>query len=136
MVEIQIEYRGELRTGSVHGPSGTELVTDAPTDNQGRGESYSPTDLVATALGTCMATIMAMAARERGIELAGTRVRVEKHMAAEPVRRIARLEVTIEVPHDLDEEARATLEEAARGCPVTASMGAEVEIPVTFRWGS
>ena len=92
MVEIHLEYRGDLHTEAVHGPSSTRLETDAPKDNQGRGDSYSPTDLLATALGTCMVTIMAMAARERGIELAGTRVRVEKHMVKDPRRRVGRLD--------------------------------------------
>ena len=84
MIEIHIDYQGDLRTHAVHGPSQTELITDAPVDNQGRGESFSPTDLVATALGTCMATIMGIVAKRKQIDLRGMTIRVEKHMSADP----------------------------------------------------
>src|ERR1700760_4476107 len=104
MVAIQLEYQGELHSKAVHGPSGTELNTDAPKDNQGRGESFSPTDLVATALGTCMLTVMGIMARTLNLDIAGTTARVEKEMTAAAPRRIERLAVKIHVPHALSPE--------------------------------
>ncbi len=136
MVEIQVTYEGELRCRAVHGPSGAELVTDAPVDNHGRGESFSPTDLVATALGSCMLTIMAIAAEARGWDLRGTRVTVVKEMVADPRRRIARLVVRVRTPRPFDPEARRVLESAALGCPVQMSLPDTVDRPVTFDWDS
>ena len=98
MVKISIDYMGGLRCSAEHGPSGDTLTTDAPADNQGKGEAFSPTDLVATALGTCMATIMGIYARGREIPLEGMSVEVSKEMTPAPPRRIARLAVTINVP--------------------------------------
>ncbi|RMH02332.1 MAG: OsmC family peroxiredoxin [Planctomycetota bacterium] len=134
-VEIEIAYQGGLRCRAVHGPSGTTLLTDAPVDNCGRGESFSPTDLVATALGACMLTIMGIVAERHGIDLSGATVRVEKHMAAAPRRRIAALPVTIQVPGPIGEEDRRRLEYAARTCPVHASLGETIERPIRFVWG-
>lgn len=134
MVEIHIEYTGELRCTARHAPSGTELVTDAPVDNQGKGASFSPTDLVATALGTCIATTMAIVAERHAWSLAGLRVSVTKKMVADPVRRIGELEVEIHAPSGLDERARATLEKTARTCPVHKSLAANVSIPMRFHW--
>lgn len=136
MVQIDIEYQGDLRCRARHGPSGTELLTDAPVDNQGRGESFSPTDLVATALGACMLTIMGIVAKRHGWDLAGARVKVEKGMIADPARRIGRLAVTISVPAELDAAARGALERAAFTCPVHQSLSPATEIPVTFLWGA
>src|ERR1700761_299735 len=98
MVAIELQYQGDLHTKATHGPSGAELTTDAPKDNQGRGESFSPTDLVATALGSCMLTVMGIMARTLDVDIAGATATVEKEMAAAPSRRIARLAVTIHVP--------------------------------------
>ncbi len=136
MVEIQIAYEGQLHCTATHGPSGTRLTTDAPKDNMGRGESFSPTDLVATALGTCILTTMAIAAQRRGLELNGATARVTKEMVTTPSRRIGRLTVEIVMPQDLPEEERTRLEHAAHACPVHKSLHPDVEIPVTFRWGS
>jgi putative redox protein len=135
MVEINITYDGDLRCTAAHGPSGTILQTDAPKDNMGKGESFSPTDLVATALGTCMMTVMGIAARKMEIDLTGTRVRVLKEMAAAPARRIARLTVEFSLPRAITPEQRRQLESAAHACPVSKSLGADVDIPVTFHWG-
>jgi putative redox protein len=135
MVEIRIGYDGELRCTAAHGPSDARLCTDAPVDNHGRGESFSPTDLLATALGTCMVTVMGITARTRGWDLAGTRARVVKRMVADPARRVGGLAVSIEVPADPGAEARRVLEETARGCPVARSLAAELETTVAFRWG-
>ncbi len=135
MVAIQIEYQGELHCRAVHEPSGAELNTDAPKDNQGRGESFSPTDLVATALGTCMLTVMGIAARTLEIDIAGSRATVEKMMTTAAPRRIARLAVTIHVPGMVSPENQQKLERAAHTCPVHKSLHPEVEAPVKFRWG-
>lgn len=135
MVRIDIAYEGRLRCRAVHGPSGTEIRTDAPTDNMGRGESFSPTDLVATALGTCMMTVMGIAAERHGIALDGATVRVGKEMITGPTRRIGQLTVDITVPGEISAEDRRRLKAAAMTCPVHRSLHPDVRTPVTFRWG-
>ena len=135
MVTISVVYEGELRCRAIHDPSGEELTTDAPVDNHGRGESFSPTDLVGVAMGTCMVTIMGIAAEKHGLDLTGTTARVEKRMVADPKRRIGALEVVIHVPREIAPEHRRMLERAAMACPVHASLRPEVEVPVRFRWG-
>jgi putative redox protein len=134
MVEIQIAYQGKLRCSATHVDSGATLLTDAPKDNMGNGESFSPTDLVATALGTCMLTTMGIAAQRMEIDLSGTTVKVTKEMVLAPTRRIARLSVTFHVPMSLTPEQRQKLENAAMTCPVHKSLRPEVEIPVSFKW--
>jgi len=136
MVHIQVRYEGDLHCNSVHGPSGTVLATDAPVDNQGRGESFSPTDLVATALGTCMLTTMGIVAKRHGWAMEGASATVEKFMVADPARRIGKLDVKIKMPGGLDERARETLERTARTCPVHKSLAPSVEIPLVFEWGA
>ena len=135
MVQVDVVYEGGLRTRAVHGPSGCELVTDAPVDNQGKGESFSPTDLVATALGTCMLTIVGIVAERHGWPVEGASARVEKGMVADPVRRIGRLEVVIRVPGEFSEKEQELLQKAALTCPVHKSLSAEMEIPVRFEFG-
>ena len=130
MVHIDIEYTGGLRCQAVHGPSSRTLETDAPVDNHGRGESFSPTDLVATAMGTCMATVMGIYAEAHGINLTGMRVSVSKEMTATPPRRIARLSTEIRFPAGVVKND--TLERVALTCPVHQSLHPEVEKPVTF----
>ena len=132
MVKIEGRYLGQLRCEATHGPSGSKIVTDAPADNMGRGEMFSPTDLVATALGTCIVTILGIVAARRGIDIGDVRWSVEKHMATEGIRRIARLPVTIHLPAALDEETRAILEHAAYTCPVHKSLHPDVEAPLSF----
>jgi putative redox protein len=132
MVEIEVEYAGGLRCTSRHGPSGSTISTDAPKDNEGRGESFSPTDLLATALVTCMLTTMGIVARKQGWNFDGARARVEKHMVADPLRRIARLPVRIEMPRGLPKDARPVLEKTALTCPVHVSVNPGIERPVTF----
>ena len=132
MVRIAIEYGGELHCTATHGPSARKLETDAPVDNQGKGESFSPTDLVATALGTCMATIMGIYAQRHGIDLKGMKIEVTKEMTQTPPRRIARLASQIWMPPHL---ARNTaLEQAALTCPVHQSLHLDIEKPVVFHW--
>ncbi len=134
MVEINGKYQGDLHCSARHGPSGSVLATDAPKDNQGRGEAFSPTDLVATALGTCMATLMGLFAERHHIDLKGMRIAVTKEMASQPTRRIGRLttEVWVPLPRSLPE--REALERAALTCPVHHSLHPDVEKPVTFHW--
>ncbi len=134
MVQIDISYEGGLRCEATHGPSGQKLHTDAPVDNHGRGESFSPTDLVATALGSCMATIMGIVADRHGVDLRGMTIGVKKIMSADTPRRIAKLETTIEVPLPPDHPQRVLLENAALTCPVHKSLHPEMEKPVDFRW--
>ncbi|MEZ6197510.1 MAG: OsmC family protein [Planctomycetota bacterium] len=134
MVEIRGRYDGDLRCTSRHLPSGAELATDAPRDNEGKGECFSPTDLVATALGSCMLTIMGIYARRHEIDLRGAGFRIEKHMQTDP-RRIGQLVVEIEVPIALDARHREGLERAAMACPVKKSLHPEIDIPVRFVFG-
>jgi uncharacterized OsmC-like protein len=134
MIEINVDYQGELRCHAVHGPSHCELLTDAPVDNCGKGESFSPTDLVATAMGTCMATVMGIVAQRKQLDLKGMTVRVEKHMSTDSPRRIVRLPVTINVPLPSDHPERALLEATALSCPVHQSVHPDIDKPVTFVW--
>ncbi|MGC3988113.1 MAG: OsmC family protein [Chthoniobacteraceae bacterium] len=131
MVKISIEYTGQLHCDATHGPSGAVLSTDAPVDNHGKGESFSPTDLVATALGTCMATVMGIYARERDIDLSGMKIEVSKEMTPPP-RRIAKLTTEIWMPPALPRNL--ALENVALTCPVHRSVHPDVEKPVTFHW--
>jgi uncharacterized OsmC-like protein len=133
MVNISIEYTGGLHCKAIHEPSKSKIATDAPADNQGKGESFSPTDLVATALGTCIATTMGIVAERNQIELRGMTVRVSKEMADAP-RRIARLTTEVHVPLPNDHPQRELLEKTALGCPVHRSLPAEMERPTTFFW--
>jgi putative redox protein len=135
MVEITATYEGQLRCVATHGPSSAILRTDAPKDNMGRGEAFSPTDLVATALGTCMLTTMGIVAQRNNIAFAGARVRVTKEMVSQPHRRIGTLGVEISVPGEFGEEDRRRLEAAALHCPVHRSLHPDVQMPVTFKWG-
>ncbi len=135
MVTIQLEYQGDLHCRAIHGPSGSSINTDAPKDNQGRGESFSPTDLVATALGTCMLTVMGIMARTLEIDIAGSTATVEKEMTSAPPRRIRRLAVKIHVPHSLSIENQHKLERAAHTCPVHKSLHPDIETPIEFSWG-
>lgn len=132
MVKITGEYQGELHCTARHEPSGNLLVTDAPKDNQGRGEAFSPTDLVATAFGTCVATTMAIAARKHGVELTGFRYEVTKEMSADAPRRISRLTLNVWLPANVNQVGREILERAAHGCPVHRSLAPEVEKLITF----
>jgi putative redox protein len=135
MVEIQVVYEGQLHCQATHGPSKATLVTDAPTDNMGKGESFSPTDLVATALASCILTVLGIVAQRHELNLSGTTAKVTKEMVAEPVRRIGRLSVDIRVPRALAEEDRRRLEHAASICPVKRSLHPDIDIPITFHWG-
>ena len=134
MVQIDISYDGGLHCTAKHLPSGTTLTTDAPVDNQGKGESFSPTDLVATALGTCIATTMDIYARRKDIDLTGLKITVQKEMTTSAPRRIAKLTTEIWVPLPLSADPERHLERVALGCPVHASLHTEVEKPVTVHY--
>ena len=138
MVEISVKYEGDLHCFAIHGPSRAELFTDAPKDNLGKGEAFSPTDLAATSLGVCMLTTMAIVAAKQSLDLdlLGSRATVRKHMTATSPRRIQKLEVTMEIPLPKTLPSRATLEEAALNCPVALSLHPEIEKTVTFSWSS
>lgn len=133
-VEITVEYKGDLHCTTTHAPSKTTLNTDAPTDNGGKGEAFSPTDLVATAFGTCVMTIMGLIAQRSGIELEGTKIHVVKEMAAAPLRRIGSISATVTFPKGLsipDAEKRK-LEAAVGMCPVKQSLHPDVKIDAKF----
>jgi putative redox protein len=134
MVRIEVTYQGGLRSIATHGPSQNKLTTDAPVDNHGKGESFSPTDLVATALGTCMLTVMGIYAERHGVDMSGASVTVDKEMTAVPVRRIAKLTSEIRMPLPADHPQREALERIALTCPVHQSLHPEVEKPVRFIW--
>ena len=134
MVEIKIDYQGDLHCRAVHGPSGTALETDAPVDNNGRGESFSPTDLVATALGVCMATVMGIVAKRKEIDLEGMTVDVKKHMSTDTPRRISKLEVDIRMPLPADHPERKLLEATGTGCPVHQSLHPDVIQEIRWHW--
>ncbi|MCW1883376.1 OsmC family protein [Luteolibacter flavescens] len=134
MVEIKIDYQGDLHCSALHVPSGTTLETDAPVDNNGRGESFSPTDLVATGLGVCMATVMGIVAKRKEIPLEGLKVAVRKHMSTDTPRRISKLEVDLDMPLPADHPERKMLESAGNGCPVHHSLHPDIEVVLNYRW--
>ena len=131
MVRIEATYDGDLRCTATHGPSGKTLVTDAPVDNNGKGESFSPTDLLATSMLTCVMTIVAIRADSKGIDVSGMNGSIEKSMAANP-RRIAKLEVTVNLPSDISMDDRAWLITEGCNCPVCVSVSESMEVDVTF----
>lgn len=136
MPTVQTTYLGELRTEATHLQSGTTIITDAPTDNNGKGEAFSPTDLVAAALGSCMMTIMGIVARRDGIDLKGSQMEITKVMSAEPPRKIAKVVVKLSMLTDteLNEVNKAKLERAAYTCPVALSLHPDIEQAITFEW--
>ncbi len=132
MVTFTITYDGGMRCRATHGPSGTVIATDAPKDNHGRGEAFSPTDLTATALATCILTTMAIQTRTDGLALEGIRAEVEKHMTTTPPRRIARLVVRLHMPHGIPAAAREKLVKIAHSCPVALSLHPDVVQELSF----
>jgi putative redox protein len=134
MVEIKLTYEGDLHCHAVHGPSGNTLSTDAPVDNNGRGEAFSPTDLVATALGACMATVIGIVARRKGIAVEGMKIHVRKFMSDDAPRRISRLELDLDMPIPASHPDAKLLESAARGCPVHHSIHPDIDMVMNWRW--
>ena len=134
MAIISTSYLGDLRTEITHVQSGSKVFTDAPTDNNGKGESISPTDMVAAALGSCMLTLMALAARRMGIELKGTRVDIDKVMASNP-RRIAEIRLNFHFPEEYDDKSRKIIERAGETCPVGKSLHPDLKQVITYHYG-
>jgi len=135
MATSKVTYLGGLRTQSIHLQSGTEIITDAPVDNQGKGEAFSPTDLLATSFANCMLTIMGIAARTHEIDMDGTTAEVTKVMAAEP-RRVAEIHVNFSFPKkdEYSDKQKKILEHAALTCPVHYSLHPDIKRPVDFGW--
>ncbi len=133
MVKCKMTYQGGLHTELLHEPSGATICTDAPVDNHGKGESFSPTDLMCSAMAGCMATIMGIYAEEHGLQLTGMTIEVGKVMNANP-RRIARIETTITVPLPADTPHKAALEQCALGSPAMRSFHPDIDVPITWNW--
>jgi uncharacterized OsmC-like protein len=129
----KVTYLGDLRTSSIHLQSGTEILSDAPTDNHGRGEAFSPTDLVANALGSCMISIMAIKSKDLDLDLVGSTVSVTKIMQAEP-RKIAKIITVVEMSIATTEKNKTILERAAMTCPVFLSLNPDIEKEINFIW--
>ena len=134
MATVRAKYLGDLRTECVHVQSGTKIITDAPSDNQGKGEAFSPTDLCATAVATCIMTIMGIYGQEHGVDVTGTEMEITKIMSANP-RRIGKIEVVFKMPaRPYSAKEKASLERCASSCPVHLSLHPEVEQVFTFLW--
>ena len=133
MATSNITYVGDLRTVCIHLQSGTQILTDAPTDNHGKGEAFSPTDLVATALGSCMVSIMGIKSKDLNVDLKDSTVSITKIMQAEP-RKIAKIEVILNMAIEASEKNKTILERAAITCPVLLSLHPDIEKDVVFNW--
>jgi uncharacterized OsmC-like protein len=129
----KVTYLGDLRTSSIHVQSGNEIISDAPLDNNGKGEAFSPTDTVANALASCMMTVMGIKARDMDLDLTGSTAAVTKIMNAEP-RRIGVIEITFEMVGTDDQKNITILERTAMTCPVFMSLNTEIEKRITFNW--
>jgi len=134
MVQQNITYLGELRCEAVHGPSSVHLITDAPTDNQGKGESFSPTDLVVTALATCIITTAGIIAQREHVNLEGTKIYAEKHMSTDSPRRIVKVVLDFDMPKSIPLNFRTKLKATAASCPVKQSIHPDVEVDISFRF--
>lgn len=134
MVEIKLSYKGDLHCSAVHTPSGNVIVTDAPVDNNGLGQAFSPTDLVATALASCVATVIGIVAKRKQLAVEGMEVVARKFMSTDQPRRICRIELDIMVPLAADHPDRNLLESAARGCPVHHSIHPDIEVATNWNW--
>lgn len=136
MPTSKIIYLGDLRTSATHLQSGEQIITDAPLDNNGRGEAFSPTDLAATSLGSCAMTIVGIVARRDEVDLSGSEISITKIMSAEPPRRIAKVEVAFKMktPTEISDELKAKYERAAHTCPVALSLHPDIEQVFSFEW--
>jgi uncharacterized OsmC-like protein len=133
MPTSKVTYLGELRTSSLHLQSGSEIISDAPIDNNGKGEAFSPTDTVANGLASCMFTVMGIKAREMGVDFSGSTADVTKVMAAEP-RRISEIHVTFNMSIEADEKTKTILERTALTCPVHYSLHPDIKREIVFNW--
>jgi putative redox protein len=134
MVEINTIYTGSLHCTATHKPSGVTLETDAPVDNHGKGESFSPTDLLATSLAVCYLTTMALSAEERGINMKGATCRIEKHMSSDRPRRVVRLAAELTFPKGIPLDKRGILEAVALHCPVSKSLNPDIDIDLRLHF--
>lgn len=134
MVKMQVVYEGDLHTVTTHGPSGQTLHTDAPADNGGKAQTFSPTDLLAASLATCIATVLGIYTSRKGIDLRGMRLEVEKKMSTEGPRRLQAIYVDIWVPIELADPEKNTFEKVAKTCPVFNSLRQDVEHEIRFHW--
>jgi putative redox protein len=132
MVESTLIYNGELRTTATHGPSGSEIQTDAPVDNHGKGENFSPSDLLATALGACMLTYIGITAAKHEWNVEGTRLTVKKEMVADPLRRIGRLVVDVYLTKSFEDKDLKLITNAITTCPVKLSISDQIQVPISL----
>lgn len=133
MATSKVTYLGELRTSSIHINSGSEIISDAPVDNNGKGEAFSPTDTVANALASCMFTVMGIKAREIDVDFSGSTAEVTKVMAAEP-RRISEIHITFNMNLEADEKTKTILERTGMTCPVHYSLHPDIKKEIVFNW--
>jgi uncharacterized OsmC-like protein len=133
MPTSRVTYLGDLRTSSIHLQSGSEIISDAPLDNNGKGEAFSPTDTVANGFASCMFTVMGIKAREMGVDFSGSTAEVTKVMAADP-RRIAEIHVTFDMTIKADEKTKTILERTALTCPVHFSLHPDIKRAIVFNW--
>ncbi len=133
MATSKVTYLGDLRTSSIHINSGSEIISDAPLDNNGKGEAFSPTDTVANALASCMFTVMGIKAREMNVDFSGSTAEVTKVMAAEP-RRISEIHITFTMNLEADEKTKTILERTGMTCPVHYSLHPDIKKEIVFNW--
>ena len=133
MSTSKVTYLGDLRTSSIHLQSGSEIISDAPVDNNGKGEAFSPTDTVANSLASCMFTVMGIKGRDLGVDFSGSTADVTKVMAAEP-RRISEIHVTFNMNLEADEKTKTILERTALTCPVYFSLHPDIKKAIVFNW--
>ena len=133
METIRSKYKGGLRTEAIHVHSRNALITDAPTDNQGKGETFSPTDLLSASLGSCMLTVMGIRANDNNLNIEGTSIKTTKIMAANP-RRVSEIVIEFNIPHSYNDNDRNLLEDAALNCPVAKSLHANIKQSVSFNY--
>jgi putative redox protein len=136
MVEIDIRYEGNLSTRCIHQGNQAEIVTDAPKDNHGKGEMFSPTDLLAASLGSCLLTIMGIAAEKMKVDISGARVKVTKEMSKDLPRRIVKISVLFYCPKQFSSDITQKLESSSKGCPVHFSLHPDLEQEIIFTWGA
>lgn len=130
-----ITYRGNLRCEAVHLQSASQIETDAPTDNRGKGERFSPTDLLCVSLATCMLTTMGIKSADMNVDITNSKADVTKHMAANP-RRVAKIEVTVSLPQNINEKERLILENTGNNCPVAKSIHPDIELVLEYNWNN
>ena len=129
-----IIYKGNLRCEAVHIQSNSQIETDAPTDNRGQGERFSPTDLLCVSLATCMLTTMGIKAHDMEVDISSASAHVTKHMSADP-RRVSKIEVDITLPDNASDKERIILERSGNNCPVVKSLHPDIELALTYTWG-